>query len=149
MAQGGGQARGGQAMKDQDCHHWARGNCRYGVGCFRKHDAALYGSKRIRSNSHGTLQSFQQGAGMNNFTPGALAPLKEMGESKEMPVTPQALKEVMKHQINQLERASANWEVGEAMVKAQLESLMRAPMWENNMELAGKLLASISKKSDA
>ena len=136
-------------MKDQDCHHWARGNCRYGVECFRKHDAALYGSKRIRSNSLGTLQSFQQGAGMKNFTPGALAPLKEMGESKEMPVTLQALKEVMKHQINQLERASANWEVGEAMVKAQLESLMRAPMWENNMELAGKLLASISKKSDA
>ena len=150
-AQGGGQARGGQAMKDQDCHHWARGNCRYGVGCFRKHDAALYGSKRIRSNSHGTLQSFQQGAGMNNFTPGALAPLKEMGESKEMPEIPQALmsKEVMKHQINQLERASANWEVGEAMVKAQLESLMRAPMWENNMELVGKFLASISKKSNA
>ena len=86
---------------------------------------------------------------MNNFTPGALAPLKEMGESKEMPVTPQALKEVMKHQINQLERASANWGFGEAMVKAQLESLMRAPMWESNMELAGKLLASISKKSDA
>ena len=86
---------------------------------------------------------------MKNFTPGALAPLKEMGESKEMPVTLQALKEVMKHQINQLERASANWEVGEAMVKAQLESLMRAPMWENNMELAGKFLASISKKSDA
>ena len=150
-AQGGGQARGGQAMKDQDCHHWARGNCRYGVGCFRKHDAALYGSKRIRSNSHGTLQSFQQGAGMNNFTPGALAPLKEMGESKEMPEIPQALmsKEVMKHQIDQLERASANWGFGEAMVKAQLESLMRAPMWENNMELAGKFLASISKKSDA
>ena len=88
---------------------------------------------------------------MNNFTPGALAPLKEMGESKEMPEIPQVLmsKEVMKNQIDQLEKASANWGFGEAMVKAQLESLMRAPMWESNMELAGKLLASISKKSDA
>ena len=151
-AQGGGQARGGgQSVRDQDCHHWARGNCRYGVDCFRKHDPALNGSKRTRSNSHGTLQSFQQGAGMNNFTPGALAPLKEMGESKEMPEIPQVLmsKEVMKNQIDQLEKASANWGFGEAMVKAQLESLMRAPMWESNMELAGKLLASISKKSDA
>ena len=55
----------------------------------------------------------------------------------------------MKNQIDQLEKASANWGFGEAMVKAQLESLMRAPMWESNMELAGKLLASISKKSDA
>ena len=83
MAQGGGQTRGGgQAMKDQD-------------------DAAIYGSKRIISNTHGSLQSFQQEVGINNFTLGALDLLKEMEESKKMPEIPQVLmsKEVMKHQI--------------------------------------------------
>ena len=143
--------QGGQSvpLHMQDCYHWLRGFCRNGDNCTRRHTKEMCGTRK-RSNSHGTLQSFQQGAG-NNFVPGALAPLKETGtEMVKMPeIAPnlQYSKEALKQQIADLEKASTNWGFGEQMVQEQLNMLLQSPTWENNMDLVRRLMGSLSSKS--
>ena len=160
-------AMGIQGNQDQQmkgsCFHWEKGFCKKGNSCNFQHIPSLWGTRK-RSNSHGSIQGFQQGTGLHL---GALSVINENPGGQQAQVLQAPQQQVIQPQqllpplqvptmnhgtiqqtIQQMEEdAKKGNTFKEEMAKAALESMLRTARMTGDSVTAAMLENATTHKN--